>query len=375
MEYYNWIRPENSEINDTEVEDSLDDNTPVQSFTSQNSSFNTTASLSRQVSSIPPTSPPTPQTRDDILQLASYITHRNRQRDDQIEFEGRNKRGKQSQEVFVKDVNHITLARAEEIQTKRRYRQEAAEAEKEAIRIKRAEAKEERDRLQHEHSLASQQTRQTRAGLKGILDQAKAEKSSLRTLRIDTNKRLTIAIKERKNMEASFLIGTVSSEERQVKIQEVEDLELQLVVYDEELAQLTRRVTDAKAEYSQFIARKKRVKEEVQEDEQQEEEEARRTRGEREAREKAIAEASLTIQDLEQQFSDIGQVDEDLNIEWRQLSGDNTVEGEGVDWSLGERVETEAELPGWEDALVNHETTTTDNYVGQLSDPFDSIQL
>ncbi|TKA26767.1 hypothetical protein B0A50_04213, partial [Salinomyces thailandicus] len=69
------------------------------------------------------------------------------------------------------------------------------------------------------------------------------------------------------------------------------------------------------AEYSQFIARKKRVKEEVQEDEQQEEEEARRTRGEREAREKAIAEASLTIQDLEQQFSDIGQVDEDLNIE------------------------------------------------------------
>ncbi|TKA21648.1 hypothetical protein B0A50_03083 [Salinomyces thailandicus] len=225
MEYYNWIRPENSEINDTEVEDSLDDNTPVQSFTSQNSSFNTTASLSRQVSSIPLTSPPTPQTRDDILQLASYITHRNRQRDDQIEFEGRNKRGKQSQEVFVKDVNHITLARAEEIQTKRRYRQEAAEAEKEAIR-------------------------------------------------------------------------TVSSEERQVKIQEVEDLELQLV-----------------AEYSQFIARKKRVKEEVQEDEQQEEEEARRTRGEREAREKAIAEASLTIQDLEQQFSDIGQVDEDLNIE------------------------------------------------------------
>lgn len=176
MEYYNWIRPENSEINDTEVEDSLDDNTPVQSFTSQNSSFNTTASLSRQVSSIPLTSPPTPQTRDDILQLASYITHRNvrdsthrsrltgklastavsnflladvlkRQRDDQIEFEGRNKRGKQSQEVFVKDVNHITLARAEEIQTKRRYRQEAAEAEKEAIRIKRAEAKEERDRL------------------------------------------------------------------------------------------------------------------------------------------------------------------------------------------------------------------------------------
>lgn len=37
-------------------------------------------------------------------------------------------------------------------------------------------------------------------------------------------------------MEALFLIGTVSSEERQVKIQEVEDLELQLVVYDEELA-------------------------------------------------------------------------------------------------------------------------------------------